>query len=378
MISGSGECFMVWEPSMTDFNLKDFFESGAFLQTGPDLFKVLIGPFEPVRLAHAGDAGDVTLLYRPNFWDFLNCPSESAQDIVYKASKTYSLHREDFIRFLASAPALEPSLQWEKPSAAEFANQFAWSQQQFSEGFLSKTVPIVRQFANRSLNESNKLWCLRMLLQQNDFGWSYGLFENEKGMIGHTPEMLAKWDLESINLKTMALAGTYPKSATASHAIKTDKKILNEHEIVVNDISQKLQGYNFSKSATDVLELRYLLHLKTEFDVNIKNMTGAMDVIRKLHPTSAMGIFPADHEKFLEFSQLPIQNERGAFAAPFAFFSRTQVNCIVAIRNVQFDGWKTEIFSGCGVTTGSSLEMELEESQLKRNSVKKMLGLKID
>ena len=369
---------MVWEPNMTDFNLKEFFESGAFLQTGPDLFKVLIGPFRPINVAHTADAGDITLLYRPQFWDFLKAGSEAAQDIVYIAAKTYSLNREDFIRFLASAPALEPSLQWEKPSASDFASQFNWSQEQFRLGKLSKTVPIIRQSANKSLNESNKLWCLRMLLQQNDYGWSYGLFENEKGVIGHTPEMLAKWELHSMKLKTMALAGTYPKSETASREIKADKKIRNEHEIVVTDIRVKLSGYDFEQSETDVLVLRYLLHLKTEFEVSIKNMTGAVEVINRLHPTSAMGIFPADAEKFAEFSQLPIQNDRQAFAAPFAFLSRTSVNCVVAIRNIQFDGWKTEIFSGCGVTTGSSLELELEESQLKRNSVKKMLGLKID
>lgn len=369
---------MVWEANMTDFNLKDFFESGAFLQTGPDLFKVLVGPFKPVKVAHAADAGDITLLYRPKFWDFLKTGSESAQDIVYMAAKTYSLNREDFIRFLASAPALEPSLQWEKPSASDFASQFNWSQEQFRLGILSKTVPIIRQSANKSLNESNKLWCLRMLLQQNDYGWSYGLFENEKGVIGHTPEMLAKWDADSLKLKTMALAGTYPKSESASREIKADKKIRNEHEIVVTDIRVKLSGYDFQQSETDVLELRYLLHLKTEFEVSIKNMAGAVEVINRLHPTSAMGIFPADSGKFAEFSQLPIQKDRQSFAAPFAFLNRTSVNCVVAIRNIQFDGWKTEIFSGCGVTTGSSLELELEESQLKRNSVKKMLGLKID
>ena len=51
---------------------------------------------------------------------------------------------------------------------------------------------------------------------------------------------------------------------------------------------------------------------------------------------------------------------------------------IVAIRNILFTKDSIQIFSGCGITDESQYDLELGESENKRNSVKKMLGLAND
>ena len=132
---------------------------------------------------------------------------------------------------------------------------------------------------------------------------------------------------------------------------------------------KKIQG------ETDILELRDLLHLMTEFQIETDHIEQVFDVIEALHPTAAMGMYPFNQDKLKEFSQFSLQKERRSFAAPFAIIEKDAVYCVVAIRNLFFDQKKVQLFSGCGVTAESQYELELTELQNKRESVKKILGL---
>lgn len=367
---------------MTVQNLKDFLTSGAFLQMSPDLFKVLIGPFERVSAKDIARFKHTTLLYRPNFWDFLEQNDELSQKSVYVSSQVFTLNREEFIRFVSSISAEAPSIDWKAVNEEQFKTQFEWSQQNFSNSILSKTVPIIRQQGTSLFSSANVLWCLKKLLEQNSFGWSYGYFQNGEGYLGHTPEILAQWTRADRQLHTVALAGTYAKTDSAYEEIIEDQKVLNEHNIVIDDIVDKLSQLSFkSKSIqgpTDVLELKYLLHLITEFQMEVADVKQTFEVIHALHPTSAMGIFPNNRDKLQEFSSFIIQKQRQTFAAPFAVIEEDSVYCVVAIRNMVFEPHEVQIFSGCGVTSESNCDAELLELENKRNSVKKMLGLNLD
>lgn len=367
---------------MTEQNLKDFLNSGAFLQISPDLFKVLIGPFERVSAKDIAPFKHNTLLYRPNFWDFLEQNDEFSQKSVYVSSQVFTLNREEFIHLISPLAATPPNIEWKAVNEEQFKAQFEWSQRNFANSILSKTVPIIRQQGASLFTSANVLWCLKKLLEQNSFGWSYGYFQDGAGYLGHTPEILAQWTRADRQLHTVALAGTYAKTHTAFEEIVEDQKVINEHNIVIDDIIDKLSQLSFkSKSIqgpTDVLELKYLLHLITEFQMEVADVKQTFEVIHALHPTSAMGIFPNNRAKLQEFSDFIIQKQRQAFAAPFAVVEEDSVYCIVAIRNMVFEPHEVQIFSGCGVTSESNCEAELLELENKRSSVKKMLGLNFD
>lgn len=370
---------MVWENNMTGLNIKDFLAYGAFLQIGPDLFKILIGPFDRHNSVNLGLLEHSTVLLKPNFWDFLNKNSDFSQKSVYSSAITYTLDREEFIYFLSTVKSLRPEIDWLSPDEKQFRTQFEWSQKNFSDQKLSKTVPIIRQQGTVKFSLDNLLWCMKNLVQKRTFGWSYGFFENNRGIIGHTPEILAQWSRIDRQLHTVALAGTYTKNENSYNEMLADKKILNEHQIVIDDIVDKLSSLNFkSKSIqgpTDILELKYLLHLMTEFQIEADNIDQVFEVIDILHPTSAMGIYPYDLSKLKEFSEFSLQAERGSFAAPFAVVEKDSVYGVVAIRNLIFSEDRVHIFSGCGITNDSRYEAELIELQNKRDSVKKMLGV---
>jgi len=53
----------------------------------------------------------------------------------------------------------------------------------------------------------------------------------------------------------------------------------------------------------------------------------------------------------------------------------SEFKSLVAIRNIQWDKNKSYIGSGCGIVKKSELNKEWAELTLKRNSVKKYLGL---
>lgn len=392
---------------MSDLNIKDFLTSGAFLQIGADLFKVLIGPFTRHDFANMAYLKHSTLLYRPNFWDFLNKSPNLSQKPIYSSAQAYILNREEFIHFLSPPMALvptktqpmmqscRPEIHWEDADLTSFRTQFEWSQINFAEKQLSKTVPIIRQQGTAHFSCENLLWCMQNLINLKTFGWSYGFFENGAGIIGHTPEILAQWTRIDRQLHTVALAGTYAKNEEAFKKILSDKKVLNEHKIVIEDIVAKFSNLhlksNFApnyraqyiQSPTEILELPHLLHLITELQIGIDSIAQAFDIINILHPTAAMGLYPYSREKLEEFSGFALQQERGYFAAPFAIIEKNDIEkqaiyCVVAIRNMIFTKEQVQIFSGCGVTAESQYELELTELQSKRDSVKKILGLAID
>ncbi len=367
---------------MTGLNIKDFLIHGAFLQIGPDLFKVFVGPFERHDSVQKALLKHPTLLFKPNFWDFLKYDGSLSQKAVYSAQNSALFDREDFISFLATQMSLMPKVDWAVINESDFRSQYDWSQKNFNEESLFKAVPIIRQQGATQFSAENLVWCIRNLIQLDTFGWSYGFFENRKGYIGHTPEVLAQWSRIDHQLHTVALAGTVARSKGAEIDLLSDAKIRNEHQLVVDDVTDKLSRLSFvSKSIqgpTDVLELKYLLHLMTEFQLEAADLDQVFEVINILHPTSAMGIYPHNGEKLKEFSEFSLQALRSTFAAPFAVVEKDNVSCVVAIRNMFFDESKLEIFSGCGVTRDSNYEDEVIELENKRNSVKKMMGLSND
>lgn len=213
---------MVREAIMTETNLKDFLTNGAFLQTGPDLYKVLIGPFERCSLKHLTNYKQFSALYKPDFWDFLQESTGTGQNNVYIPANSLSLNREEFIHFLSKCTSQKPDIFWGDINEMQFRTQFDWSQNNFSMQELIKSVPIICQNGNCNFNFASLNWCLQNIIQNKNFGWSYGFFEDGKGILGHSPEVLTQWTRGDRQLHTVALAGTYKKTEEAYDKILSD------------------------------------------------------------------------------------------------------------------------------------------------------------
>ena len=213
------------------------------------------------------------------------------------------------------------------------------------------------------------------ILRADRSGWIYGFWDQENGFIGRTPELLFQSFPLDKTMTTMALAGTWPKNADLTNDYN-DPKIWNEHQIVIKDIKNQLAGLDcVRQSETEVIELKNLAHLKTHLEFQYNSVEQILDVIRDLHPTAALGIYPRDIDVNKKIQMLPLQSDRKSFGAPIGLVSQKLSHLVVGIRGVQWTKNQLQLFAGCGITKDSQIESEYQEILYKMDAVKKMLGL---
>jgi menaquinone-specific isochorismate synthase len=206
-------------------------------------------------------------------------------------------------------------------------------------------------------------------------GFLYGEWNESRGVLGLTPEILVKE--EKGNLQTMALAGTCDKETFKNdpNSFLNDPKEAKEHQKVVEEISRRLKALGDLKVGDrQIQDTPTLVHLKTP--MQLENFEGKIEaVVSELHPTPALGSFPQKAgtnylEKWNEL--LP----RGVFGAPFGFSeNREESTFLVAIRNLIWTPSDVKILCGCGVVEESDLEQEWLELENKKNSVKRIFGV---
>ncbi len=368
---------MVQHTNTPPLNQKAFLKNGAVMQTAPDQFKLIMGPFSEVNFEASNRQDEVSFVYQPHFWDFLDSTTESKS--LFKGVSGVTFKRNELLNWLREVKSERPKLAWQNVDSQPFKEQFEWSQRAFSQNQLAKTVPLISQKSRTRFTAENLVWVITHHLSENHFGWAYGFWQNGEGFFGQTPELLVDWKNDDNKLKTSALAGTVKNEPGQEAVILSDQKIRQEHQFVVDDIAERLQTLfsngQIQKNETQVLKLKHLLHLKTDFFCNDVTRAQALRVIQSLHPTAALGIYPRNVAEMTAFSELNLQNDRLSFAAPFAFVEKNEILAVAAIRNFYFSATEVKILSGCGITTESVYETELAELELKRESVKRMMGL---
>lgn len=346
--------------SAQTYNLPPMSREFAFIQTAHGRVLVGWGPFEKLPLRRPG----APAFYATDF--FLDDP----RPWLHPASVEELSIAELASRFDASAPDIE----WTAPARETFSRLFRSAQDAMSGRVLEKVVPVVFEHGH---NAGGDPWghVLRELATLPDGLWAYGWSLGGRSCAGGTPEMLFRsWGR---GYTTMALAGTRP----IAHApeLLTDAKELREHRIVVDDIVRRLAPFgNVEVGASGVLRLPRIAHLATPvfFIENGEDKMTYGDLIRRLHPTAALGASPRGEaaDRWLRAADDGV--ERRAFGAPFGFERDDGIRfAIVSIRNVEWAGREVRIGSGVGLLRESDLERELDELRHKREQVKSLLGL---
>lgn len=357
--------------SITLKGITNFLESGALLRH-KNRWIVIEGPFEPQL--HP-DSVEISV-FCPDFYD-LGAPA------LWRGHKQHTLHVGELQQlcesFLAQTADLQGSLEkgsWQEPAQKDFVEALTQIQARITRGEIQKAVPVVFTRAQQKTGARERAKMLLKLLSAPDSLYVYGFWNSEGGLLGATPEVL--FDYSSGLLKTMALAGTCPKSERAERdSLLQDEKEMQEHRLVVEDLTQMLSSWGeVQAQGPYILELPALYHLKTDLEVHCPSMPDFVELSRKLHPTPALGVAPrsAGYHWMLA---LPGQQGRGRFGAPLGFFSSEEALCLVAIRNLQWNKDSAMIGSGCGIVAASELEREWRELYQKRLSVKKILGLEV-
>lgn len=370
---------------------KDFLFSGALISPRPGWFWIAGGDW---RWRNSPSSSQLSF-FAPDF--FLTRP-----DSWLIPSEAYEVSAHELFELLLDAAAVDskesPSrLMWVQPSPLEFEKSFLDLQNQFESGNLKKAVPVTFERARCKVSPEWICYSLLNLLKQlaaDGAGKNlriYGVWgvpgtsqkQGNEGMLGATPE-----DLFEItpggDVLTMAVAGTRSKiTDTDKDSLFNDPKERIEHQWVIDDIREALSDLgDLQVQETQVVELPTLLHLKTRIQLRQPRYSSSDffgELVRRLHPTAALGAFPrAQGWEWLRHQNEASQRKR--FGAPFgASWPGKGALCAVAIRNVQWVSYKLghELWlgSGCGVIRESVLDHEWQELHLKRQSIKRLLGL---
>jgi menaquinone-specific isochorismate synthase len=336
--------------------MRDF----AFIQTAPHRLFVGWGPFEQLPFRRP----ERPAFYVTDF--FLDDPHPWRHPAEWEEMSV-----EEFGARVGARTPLQVA--WDAAPNDQFTRLFHSARDAMSRGAFSKIVPIV--FESGEATADPRQWLVSELASLPEGMWAYGYSYHSHGMIGATPELLFR--SERRGYATMALAGTRP--VARAEELLHDPKELREHRFVVDDIVRRLAPFgNLELGPIGIKRLPNIAHLMTPiyFAENGAEKMSFAEMIRRLHPTAALGVSPRNEagERWLREADRGVK--RRAFGAPFGLEREDHTAlAVVAIRNVQWQGTSLRVGSGAGLLPESQLEREIEELRAKREQVKALFGL---
>ena len=207
----------------------------------------------------------------------------------------------------------------------------------------------------------------------------YFKFSHQQTFMSFTPETLFK--VKDGTLALDSLAGTRQRGSSDKEdnllekELLADKKEMNEHRVVTEYISSKMQKLvetvNIDKSE-GILKQKYVQHIHTTLDGKLKDKIKSFDLLKTFHPTPAVGGQPKTDALKLIKKLEPYR--RGLYAAPIGYFAKDQSEFAVAIRCALAHGEKLHIYGGCGIVEDSMPKSEWLETKNKMKNFHNILG----
>lgn len=267
-----------------------------------------------------------------------------------------------------STPAtLIPVNKTESLNQNQWSKIFSAAQTQFSDQQLSKVV-LARNLEYEFAAFPGLDLIANYIQPSPGEVFSFALsFGDNAYFFGRTPEKLFRINSES--LETEALAGTV--MAENSQTLISDSKLLNEHDFVCQEIEgilSELCEAGTEKSGLKIFHSKGLAHLIKTYNARLHTNKSAEDVLKLLHPTSAVCGIP--REQALNFIHSYEPFERGWYAGPIGWIEQKNAIFSVAIRSCLLRDRYLKIFAGAGIVAESTAESEWNEIGLKLNVLK--------
>jgi menaquinone-specific isochorismate synthase len=191
--------------------------------------------------------------------------------------------------------------------------------------------------------------------------------------VGATPELIAR--RTGATLQSHPLAGTIalPPNVEPEDYLTWllgSTKNLHEHNVPVNEIVTALEGVYDDVQADagpSIVALRTLAHLGTWIEASCRNVADAPDaleVLRLLHPTSAVGGVP--RQSAYELIRRLEQIDRGYYAGPLGWVDANgDGEWWIGFRGILVKGAQFEAWAGAGIVSESDPIAEREETKAK-------------
>ena len=199
------------------------------------------------------------------------------------------------------------------------------------------------------------------------------------GFVGAPPERLFRLDGDRI--LTEAVAGTMPAGVCEQEAQAFRRELLasdkcrREQQFVVDHLRTELQRLctEFEIPAEPgVMALNNVQHLCTQMTGRLSADVTRADILRALHPTPAVGGYPAA-QACRQISALE-EFSRGWYAGPVGWIARRSCEFAVAIRSGLVVDHILSLYAGAGIVEGSQADDEWEEIETKISRFMKVFG----
>jgi isochorismate synthase EntC len=191
--------------------------------------------------------------------------------------------------------------------------------------------------------------------------------------VGASPELLVRRRGAEISCHPLAGTITLPPNVAPDDYetwLLGSTKNLHEHSVVVDEIVLNLAHVYeeiYADPEPSIVALRTVAHLGTHVSARhptLANAPDALDVLRLLHPTAAVGGIP--REPAYDLIQRLEQHDRGAFAGPVGWMdARGDGEWWIGLRGVLLSGVSFEAWAGAGIVSESDPIAEREETRTK-------------
>ncbi len=336
--------------------------------------------FDPARAASGGwEAFGAYRFVLPRFEVVRRASGEArlACNLVLPRDAAHANGLAQQMSRLAVAEALPPEVlpplqaRTDEPDRAGWRRRVEWALGAFARGPLEKVV-LARQTTLRFVEAPDPV-ALLAHLQNATPGCFHFLVEPEHGgavFLGASPERLFR--LREGRLQSEAVAGTRPRGASAG----TDAELLGEllesdkdrreHAVVQSAVRRRLEALCTGVEADEdpsALTLARGRHLYARVQGTLRPGVTALDALRTLHPTPAVGGAPASAALDAIRAQEPF--DRGWYAGPVGWIGAEEAEFAVGIRSGLLAGWRLDLFAGAGLVEGSIPEDEWDEVEQK-------------
>jgi anthranilate synthase component 1 len=268
-----------------------------------------------------------------------------------------------------SASKVTPNMDKEK-----FSNIVNKAKQYIRDGDIFQVV-LSRKFAFDVSGDNLTLY--KTLRNLNPSPYMYHLKQNNKTIIGASPEMLVR--ITDDKVETFPIAGTRKitdneeENKQLAEELLNDEKEIAEHTMLVdlgrNDIGKVCRyGTVHPESLMKIKRFSHVQHIVTHVMGNLASDKDMFDAFQAVFPAGTVSGAPK--VRAMEIIDELETEARGPYAGAVGYFSYNGCcDFAIAIRSIFIDGNKGFVQSGAGIVSDSIAENEFKETEHKAGAM---------
>ena len=322
---------------------------------------------------------EILLLYKKDeqflFYNSVFSPNTSKDSLIKKfTSKLDKLKNLDSASVQNTAPKILSSEGNSPKDKKKWKNLVSEGLEKINENQLEKIV-LSRKVELKLSDSPDFNFIITKLRKLYPECYLFNFHRGRSSFFGATPEKLAAFSKGMVEID--ALAGSAPRGKTTDEDILlekellSDKKNLNEHNIVIDYIKSALTRFSDKvnlENKYSIKKLANIQHIWTKISAGLNSKNIIFILLKELYPTPAICGTPK--ETALHLIKKMEGYKRGLYSGIIGWFNfEDEGEFAVALRSALYTSNKLIAYAGCGIVPDSDPELEYKETELKLKTI---------